>query len=407
MRAAFRHAEMTGSDNRMDQRGDMLAPVNRLPVGCSHCTFPDLDFVAQPYLLAKGTSNPNDIQLAEVGNFFVRDRARNILEAVVPGQCAFYSTLEMRKKTETPWYLAVPTKVIQTATVKPSVPRCPQCGEPKVSHPGAHYIYADAPQNQRWEVMAAAVRGTVGSVACDIFKSLNWSSSERTAEEQLPSSMRKSPVDPNRWTRQFLGRELFFSLRLYTLLTESKVKGLYRLAGYDTEPLNDEEKAWVRSMYERLGGSGLTGAPGPPKSTGIDKWFRSYLKKHAKELAPVDFAVFESANQVLLPDAYKEFISTVGVQTYHDVDDEEGFTVHILSPENLGVDLRKGSSLILDEESQKVDGIAFASTDHFDRFCFDASAGADYPVFHFNGETFLFEAYAANFKECIRRFAGG
>jgi hypothetical protein len=312
----------------------------------------------------------------------------------------------MRQKTETPWYLAVPSNVMQTATVKSSVPRCRQCGEPKVSHPGAHYIYADAAQNQRFQVMAAAVRETVGSAMCDIFKSLNWSSSERTAEEQLPASMRKSPVDPNRWTRQFLGRDLFFSLRLCALLTELNVKGLYIVTGYDTEELTEEEKAWVHSMHERLAALGLTAAPTAPKSKGIDKWFRSYLKKHAKELAPVDFAAFESANQVFLPDAYKEFISTVGEQTYHDVDDEEGFTVHILSPENLGINFRKGSSLIVDEESQMVDGIAFASTDHFDRFCFDASAGPNYPVYHFNGETFLFEPYAANFKECIRRFAG-
>jgi hypothetical protein len=406
MSAAFRHAKMTGSDNRMDRR-ELCVPVNPLPLKCSWCTFPDLEFVPQPYLLAKGTSNPNEMQPAEMGNLFVRERARKVLEVVAPGQCTFYPTLDFRKKTETPWFLAVPTDVLRSATVKPSVPRCPQCGEPKVSHPGSHYIFADAPQNQRSEVMAAAVRETVGSVTCDIFKSLNWASSERTAEENLPSSMRKGPVDPNRWTRQFFGRDLFFSLRLCELLSKLKVKGLVRVVGYDKEPPNDEEKTWVRTMHEQLAAVELVASPTAPKSTGIDNWFRSYLKKHAKELVPVDFVAFESANQVILPDAYKEFISTVGEQTYHDVDDEEGFTVHILSPENLRIDLRKGSSLVLDEESQKVDGIEFASTDHFDRFCFDASAGPNYPVYHFNGETFLFEAYAASFKECIRRFAGG
>jgi hypothetical protein len=406
MSAAFRHAAMAGSDNRMDSR-ELCAPVNRLPVKCSWCTFPDLDFVPQPYLLAKGTSNPNEIQPAEMGNFFVRKRARKILEEVAPGQCTFYPTLDVRKKTETPWFLAVPTNVLRTATVKSTVPRCPQCSEPKVSHPGAHYIYADAPQNQRLEAMAGAVRETVGSVRCDIFKSLNWASSERTAEENLPSSMRKGPVDPNRWTRQFFGRDLFFSLRLCELLSRLKVKGLVRRLGYDQEPPNDEEMAWVHSLHQRLATPGLAAVPSAPKSTGIERWFRSYLKKHEKKLAPVDFVAFESANQVLLPDAYKEFISTVGEQTYQNVDEEEGFMVHILAPENLRIDLRKGSSLVLDEESQKVDGITFASTDHFDRFCFDASAEPDYPVYHFNGETFLFEPYAANFKECIRRFAGG
>ena len=384
----------------------MSAPVNCLPVKCAHCTFPDLDFVTQPYLVTKGTNNPNEIQLGEVGNFFVRERARDILEVVAPGQCSFFPTVETRQKTETPWYLAVPGNIVRTATVKPSVPRCPQCGEPKVSHPGAHYVYTDASPKQRSEVMSAGVRETVESVTGEIFKSLNWSSSERTAEEQLPSSMRKLPVSSSRWTRQFLGRDLFFSLRLCALLTELKVKGLYVANGYDTQELTKEEKTWVRSMHQRYTDKGLAAVPNVSKSKGIDKWFRSHLKKHATQLAPVDFAAFESANRVLLPEEYKEFISTVGVQTYHDVDEEEGFTVHIQPPENLGIDLRKGSSLIEDEESQKVDGIVFARTDHFDCFCFDASAGPNYPVYHFNGETFLFEAYAANFKECIRRFAG-
>lgn len=85
MSAAFRHAEMTGSDNRMDRR-ELCAPVNPLPVKCSWCTFPDLDFVSQPYLLAKGTSNPNEMQPAEMGNFFVRERVRKVLEVVAPGQ---------------------------------------------------------------------------------------------------------------------------------------------------------------------------------------------------------------------------------------------------------------------------------------------------------------------------------
>lgn len=39
---------MTGPDVRMDQRGDSYEPANALPAKCSHCTFPDLDFIPNP-----------------------------------------------------------------------------------------------------------------------------------------------------------------------------------------------------------------------------------------------------------------------------------------------------------------------------------------------------------------------
>ena len=45
---------MTGPDVRMDVIGDnYYNPANPLPVRCLHCTFPDIDFVPQPYLLTK------------------------------------------------------------------------------------------------------------------------------------------------------------------------------------------------------------------------------------------------------------------------------------------------------------------------------------------------------------------
>src|SRR4051794_40497788 len=70
----FRHAQMVGSDKRMDEQGNFDLPINALPVKCQRCSFPDLDYVPQPYLLGKGIKDPNELALAEVGNFFVRER---------------------------------------------------------------------------------------------------------------------------------------------------------------------------------------------------------------------------------------------------------------------------------------------------------------------------------------------
>ena len=92
---------MIGSDKQMDQREPFGIPVNPIPVKCPRCTFPELDFIPQPYFLAKGTSNPNETDQAELGNFFVRQRSRQIIEAVTPGQCHFFPTHDFKTKKET------------------------------------------------------------------------------------------------------------------------------------------------------------------------------------------------------------------------------------------------------------------------------------------------------------------
>ena len=69
---------MTGPDVQMDQRGDSYEPANALPAKCSHCTFPDLDFVPIPYALTKGVSSPAETSPAQLGNFLVRERVRRI-----------------------------------------------------------------------------------------------------------------------------------------------------------------------------------------------------------------------------------------------------------------------------------------------------------------------------------------
>lgn len=91
---------MTGPDVLMDQRGDTYEPANALPVKCPHCTFPDLDFIANPYVLTKGVSSPAETSPAQLGNFLVRERVRRILEIVVPDACAFHPTKSGNPKNQ-------------------------------------------------------------------------------------------------------------------------------------------------------------------------------------------------------------------------------------------------------------------------------------------------------------------
>lgn len=224
----------------------------------------------------------------------------------------------------------------------------------------------------------------------------------------LPGLEEAATFAPYQWTRVTLARELYFSIRLQTLFKKVGIKGLNVYYVY-TEMPNPDELAWVDQMQQLLVQQGLAKKPPVKRSSGVEKWFSSFLKKNKSEgRAEADFAGLEQAHGVQLPPSYKEFISTVGEMTFQDMDDSEGFTVHILSPEKMNFQrFRKGNTEFEDEESREIDGIIFASTDHFDCFCFDLSNGPEYPVYLFNDELGCFEAYTTGFKECIKRFAGG
>jgi hypothetical protein len=57
----------------MNCRDMFWDPINPLPRKCAKCGFPDLDFVPQPYFLVKSRAmSPNELALAEKGNFFGR-----------------------------------------------------------------------------------------------------------------------------------------------------------------------------------------------------------------------------------------------------------------------------------------------------------------------------------------------
>src|SRR5215475_9036751 len=119
---------MVGPDTEMDAHGSSFEPANRLPAKCDFCSFPDLDFVPQLYVLTKGVSSPSEISQAKMGNFLVRERVRRILEVAVPGACKFYPTVEKKTKKAAEWLLAVPNTVMTLPGREPDTTTCPKCG---------------------------------------------------------------------------------------------------------------------------------------------------------------------------------------------------------------------------------------------------------------------------------------
>ena len=122
--------EMVGPDERMDLEGSNLSPLNPLPIKCPTCRMPDLDHVADVYLLGRGIDKPVDFAQAENGNFLVRESGRRVLEAVAPRQCRFIPTINRKNKQTTHWFLAIPLNQQVTATPPTDRDRCPDCSEP-------------------------------------------------------------------------------------------------------------------------------------------------------------------------------------------------------------------------------------------------------------------------------------
>lgn len=410
---------MTGLEVKMDQRGerDSIRPVNPLPLKCPHCTFPDLDFVANPYLLAKGISAPTETAGAMFGNFFVRERVRRILELAVPTACTFHPTADVKSMKSAPWWLAVPAQKLEALVPKADPPFCSKCHEPKVW---------DRHQGEVWERMSHYDSGGV-----DVFKTVDWQcrgiaeddfetrNYYRTGVggEPLPISWSRlypgtePPTHPERWTRLVLERELYFSVRLEQLLQKAKVKGqLRRGIGFDDVKLTPEDGYWVEEKFRLLAEQGLADAPntGTRKSSdAAQKWFKQFLKRNAaKGIKAIDFAAVETKRKLTLPQDYKDFISKVGSKPFKNVNDMEETVTRVLPPHKLDFKShRRGEVDCLVGEDAEVDGVAFAEMDNGDCFVFDVSIkNSDYPVFWFRHEESRLEAFAPSFAECIKRF---
>ncbi len=407
---------MVGPDDQMDMasRGNFIRPVNPLPVLCPHCTFPNLDYVAEPYLLARGITSPAETFSAMRGNFLVRERVKRILEVAVPNACTFHPTAELKSKTPTPWWLAVPNQKLATRRrtyYKTPPARCSKCGE-------LQWDFSDD-----WDAMNDFNSGGV-----DVFKSLAWSGTDAeswledtnrsrkdSGEPPLPwSYMGLAPIEPpphpERWTRG-VDRNLYFSVRLEQLLKRAKVKGqLVRYYNFKDMKTTPEDEAWIQEKLQLLAKHGLLDAPKPAagkSASAAQKWFKQFLKRTAtKGLKPVDFAAVEQERKLALPQDYKDFIATVGPKSFADVCDMEGSATTVLPPQKLDFkNYRRGQVPHLEGDDAAVDGVMFAANDGGDCFVFDVSVkGGDYPVFWYRHEENTLEPFAPNFAECIKRF---
>lgn len=382
----MRCVQVTGSDDRMDCRDMFYHPINPLPRKCAKCGFPDLDYIPQPYFLVRSrTMTPNEIALAESGNFLVRDRVRRVFELLAPARCTFYPTCYKETSEKTRWFLAVPTHQVATAKVDPSIPRCDACGEPRSAHPGTQwveYLFGTPRRNQpRGE-------GWTGVSDYEILKSATWGSSERG------------------WD-QWISRDLYLSIRLLHLLKKIKAKGSDEATCQKPVAPDKEESAWINEKLQTLEASGIRLHAEGTVSDEDAKWFRDYLKARSIEIhANWDIKAIERRVKAKLPKSYVDFVSTVGPMSYENIDEQEGFTAHVRSPNELGVE--EYADDFDDEESKAVNGLTFATTDHGDCFCFNVQKDKkEYAVFLFKHEYNLLEPYADNFAACIKRFAGG
>lgn len=377
------HITITGSDDRMDCRDMFDSPINTLPLKCPKCGFPDLDHVPQPYYLVKSrTYSPNELAPGEKGNFFVRPRIRRVLELVAPGECRFYPTHFNGTTQETPWFLAVPVNQIVTARVDPKIPRCPQCSEPRSAHPGTQWSEFLFGLPQRQQPLAD---GWSNESPHEILKSSTWGSSERGW---------------NRW----IVRDLYFSIRLFTLLRKLKAKGLVASVTGNSAKPTSLDNAWVKDQLTAIEAAGIPQHADGTLSDDDLKWFREFLKQHARVVLPFDIKPIERRLKVKLPNSYLDFVSTVGAMDFDNVDSREGFTASILTPDKLGTE--DYADEFEDEESKSVNGLMFAATGHGDCFCFDVQKGKkEYPVLLYNHDYNCYEPYADNFVACIKRFA--
>ncbi|MDA1055510.1 MAG: SMI1/KNR4 family protein [Planctomycetota bacterium] len=76
-------------------------------------------------------------------------------------------------------------------------------------------------------------------------------------------------------------------------------------------------------------------------------------------------------------------------------------------PEQLDLmSYRHGALDTTDEDSERVDGIMFAESDHGDCYCFDlAPKGTEPPIAMYNHDGSFYEPYTKNFVAFVRRIS--
>ena len=368
-----------------------------------------------------------------MGNFLVRPRVREIIQAVLPGACSFVQTIEKKSSKRTEWFLAVPSNVIDLPDGRDrsgDKQRCSVCGEPKLGY----YFHEKVKGTNEMRHIGAA---NVDSRGLDIFKSRQWHAVD-TLENQYANALKHAqkndppvpwsnfgarrgiPEAPHkqRWSRVNIDRDLFFSLRLEQLLKRLKVKGqLVRNWNYRNLEPSQSDLEWIEEMLRALKAPGPTGEiiaridRETKSSVGqSDKWFGQYLKKNAsnKKLPKMDFASIEKKHKIKLPEAYKAFMTVVGPKSFEDVNATEGFTANVSPPNKLDFKTCRQKMWKKTSVESDVDGVIVAVTDHGDVFVFDISAkptsGGDYPIYWLDHEQNTLEPFAPDFATCIKRF---
>jgi WD40 repeat protein len=350
--------EMVGPDDVMDRVDGHLEPLNPLPVVCPACKRVDLDFVHSPYVVGKKIESPVDFAPAVAGNLLVRESMKRVLEVAAPGTGKFYPTIHRKTKQPTPWFLAV-LQHTQT-TSEPSAKKCSKCREPR-----------------EWTDVMETTSNPISKH--EVFKARNWWG------------------DGDR-------RNLYFSVRLEALVKKLGLRGMVRSSDCKQTP-TQEDLAWAEQKFKIIQQADAKAkTTAKRKQDDVTEWFSDYLKRNAKKKPVVhDFAAAEKKLGVKLPETYKQFMAVVGTKKFKDLDGEEEFNAHILSPEQLKVEscLERG-----DDEEAEFKGLLFAVTEHGDAFYFDLTRNApDYEIRKHDHEVDSCEPYAKNFAEAIKRFA--
>ena len=220
----IRLVSISCSDKRMDivdENRLMDTPVNKYKIKCESCKFPAIDNTPTPYFLAKRRVFTGiEIMEADLGNLLVSDRVKKVFEILLPNVCKYHRTFIEGSNTTTNWWLAIPINTIVSGEVNETVLRFPVCNEPLYAHPGSQYKY--------W------IKDLVSNY--DIVKSTNWHS-----------------VSDKDWKESWIGRDVYFSLRLVSLLKKISAKGIYKQIGSKFNSLTKEEKTWVEESLIKIG----------------------------------------------------------------------------------------------------------------------------------------------------------
>lgn len=220
----IRAASICSSDRRMDiiDTHTLLdTPINKYKIKCDACEFPDIDSTPNPYFLAKGRDFSGiEIVEADLGNLLVSSRVKQIFEILFPDNCQFQKTYIQDSQIATKWWLAIPKTLIVSGEVFDYVKKCKVCNEPLAAHPGSQYKF----RIQDFESSR------------DIIKSKNWCS-----------------IDELDWKKSWIGREIFLSVRLISLLRKISAKGIYQVMNSKYKSLTKDEKLWVEEALEKIG----------------------------------------------------------------------------------------------------------------------------------------------------------